>query len=153
MHYTVSIVSGTRGGALLYLIPCREYKDGFRVVRWGKEEGVKQHKFPVRAWIAIKGLLFNHWNRNDLSKIFSKHAQILDISDSTLEKTDLSAARMYVGCDELGSIPKRMTVIIGSSCYNITIKIEAQIKEPVEVRVSQEEMERGERLLEGSLGV
>lgn len=59
---------------------------------------------------------------------------------------------MYVGCDELGSIPKEITVTIGSSCYSINIKIEAQIKEPVEVRVSQDDMEQGERLLEGSPG-
>lgn len=106
-----------------------------------------------RAWIAVKGQLYNHWSRNDFSRIFSKHTQILDIGDSTLEKTNLSVTRLYVSCDEIGSIPKGMMVIIRSSCFSINIKIEAHIRESTEVRVLKEEMERGKMLLEGSLGV
>lgn len=48
---------------------------------------------------------------------------------------------MHVGCDEIGSIPKEMTVIIGSRCYNITANIKAQLREPADVKVTQEDME------------
>lgn len=105
----------------------------FRVVRWGDEEGVRRHKLPVRAWIAISGIPFNHWDRCDLRKILIEFAQILDISYPTQDKTDLSVARLYVGCDDIGSIPEEITVIIGAS-----IKIEIQIMEPPEIKPSKE---------------
>lgn len=120
-------------------IPCRDYEAKFRVVRWGNEERVQHHKFPVRAWITVRGIPINHWNSNNLSKIFIKHAQILQISDSTLDKTELSVERLYVGCDDLDSVPKEISVIIGSRSYNVTTKIEAKIMEPAENGVIQED--------------
>lgn len=83
------------------------------------------HKFPIRAWIEIKGIQFNHWNQSDLSKIIINYAQILETSESTLDKSDLLAARMYVGCDDIWSIPTEINVIIGSKCYRAIIKMEA----------------------------
>lgn len=44
-------------------IPCRGYKADFKVVRWRNEEGMRQYKFPIKAWIVVKGLPINHWNR------------------------------------------------------------------------------------------
>lgn len=77
-----------------------------------------------------------------------KFAQILDISVTTLKKSDLPVARMYVGCDNSTSIPRVFTTVIGSKCYHVTTKIEAQFMEPTSVRVTQEEIEREKRLLE-----
>lgn len=59
-------------------------------------------------------------------------------------------ARLYIRCDDLGTIPKKITVVIRFKSYNITTKIEAQIMEPIEIWVSQEDQEKAERALEGS---
>lgn len=93
------------------------------MVRWGNEEGVRWHKFLVKMWIAVKEIPFSHWNQNDLSKFFIKFEQILDISEPTLAKSDLSAARLYVGCDDIDSIPRELIVVIRSNSYSVTTKI------------------------------
>lgn len=82
-----------------------------------------------------KGILLNHWNQSDLRKILTKHAQILQISEATLHKTDLSVVKLCVGCEAEGCIPKEITVIIGSKQYSAKISIEALTKEPLEMEV------------------
>lgn len=67
-----------------------------------------------------------------------------------LDKTDLSAMRLYVGCDDIGSIPEEIAVIIGSKSYKASVKIEAQIIEPPKIKISKENWERVEANLEGS---
>lgn len=79
-----------------------------------------------------------------------KHAQILEFSQSTLDKSNLLTARLYVGCDDIGSIPTEINVIIRSKYYKAIIRIEARIMESAEVTVTQEERERAEKNLEGS---
>lgn len=78
------------------------------------------------------------------------YAQILEISLSTLNKPDLSTARMYVGCDDISSIPNEINVIIGSKSYRAIIRIEIKIIEPPEVTVTQERRDWVEKNLEGS---
>lgn len=45
---------------------------------------------------------------------------------------------MYVGCDDIVSIPTKINVIIGSKCHRAIIKIETRILEPSEVTIKQE---------------
>lgn len=68
-----------------------------------------------------------------------------------MDKYDLSAMRLYVGCDNLGSIPSEINVIISSRSYRALINIEAKIMEPPEVVVSQERREWAEKNLENLL--
>lgn len=69
------------------LIPHRNHNVGFRVVRCGSEEGVRPHKFIVKAWLPVKGILLHHGSMNDLSKILVKHAQVIDVSEQTSEES------------------------------------------------------------------
>lgn len=50
--------------------------------------------------------------------------------------------------DAKDCIPKEIKVIVGSKHYNATIKTEAQIKEPMEIKISQEARDRAEKFLE-----
>lgn len=63
------------------LVPCKEYKAGFRVCRWTGEVEDQFYSFQLVAWIEIRGLSIHHWNRVDIGKLMSKFTHILDIDE------------------------------------------------------------------------
>lgn len=88
--------------------------------------------FLTMAWILIYGLPLHHWNRTDISKIIIKFAHLIDIDKDTAAKSDLRAAKVKVGCDNINAIPNEIHEVIGNQLCKIIIKIENKIVHPKE---------------------
>lgn len=114
-------------------IPCRGHNAGFTVLRWtGEEEGFP-HRFPVLAWLKIFGFPLQNWNRCDLNKLLVKFAHVVEVSEQTLERSDLEAAHVLVGCDScesVAAIPSEMQAVVGSRLYNVSIRVTARLLDP-----------------------
>lgn len=79
--------------------------------------------FPMSAWIAIQGLPLQHWNRTYISKLLINFAYVIDIRESTLDKLDMRAAKVYVGCDNLASLPRSFNAVLGSQLCKIEMDV------------------------------
>lgn len=79
----------------------------------------------------------HHCNRTDLSKLLVRFAHVVDVDGRILDKSDLRAARVTMGCDRLSSIPRKFNAVFGRQICKIGIRVEARITAPMdpEIRV------------------
>lgn len=93
---------------------------------WAREEDDMFHVFPVTAWLAIHGVLLQHWNCNVLSKLIVHFAHVISVEEETLSKEDLSAMKVRAGCEKLEAIPL-IHCVFGKQICKISIKVEASL--------------------------
>lgn len=108
---------------------------GFTVYIWTGEEDDLLHIFPVHAWLAITGLLLQHWNRMDLCKITVTINHIINLARETLDLMEMDAAKLEIGCDSIDAIVVEFNIIIGRQMCKINIRITAKINGPCTSRI------------------
>lgn len=108
-------------------IPCKDHKAGFSIYHWSGEEDNIIHLFPITATLAITDVPLHHWNRTDLNKLLIRFAHVIKVNDQTLDKSDISVARVRVSCDKLSVILKEFNAVFGNQMCKINIMIESTI--------------------------
>lgn len=100
------------------------------VYRWCEEDDNPIQLFPITATITIRGLPLHHWNRCDLSKVVARFAHLLDIDEATANKTELAVARVRIGCENIESVPRELTIVVGNQRRKLTVNIIGRIGLP-----------------------
>lgn len=59
----------------------------------------------------------------------------MDADERTLDKSDLRASRVTVGCDKLASIPKEFNAVFGKKICKITIRVESRFTVPMDPEI------------------
>lgn len=106
-----------------FRVKCKDHKVGLKVYRWKGNEDDRFYMFPTKALLAIHGLSLHHWNRNDISKLMTKPAHLIDISKETSTKSCKDYARVLVGCENLSVIPHEFNAVIGEQLFAIKIEV------------------------------
>lgn len=88
-----------------------------------EEEDNQIQLFPTKAWISMRGFPLDHWNRSDFNKLVVKFAYLIDVDENTLNKTDIRAAKLLVGCYDAVVIPTEFNVTIRNQLCKITTTI------------------------------
>lgn len=106
--------------------PCRGGGSYFHVNRWNGEEGIPIHRFPLQAWVEVKGLPLFMSDRATFIAITKEFGQLLDVDKKTLTKEEKTVARIRIGCESEAKIPERRTVIIGDRRCDISFTIRSR---------------------------
>lgn len=65
------------------------------------------------VWVAVTEFPLQNWNRCDLSKLLMKFAHVIDVAKATLDRMDLEAANVLIGCETLAVVPEEIQAVIG----------------------------------------
>lgn len=102
---------------------------GVQVV-WGErrfDTVVSDYGMDIDIWLATTSLEQDRHKQDHY-----KFAHLIDIDKDTAAKSDLRAAKVKVGCDNINAIPKEIHEVIGNQLCKIIIKIENKIVHPKE---------------------
>ncbi len=92
---------------------------------WGAERNARPHRLGFTAWIQLRNLPFECWTAARVASMVGGFGRFLRADETTKNMIDLRVYRCWIAVDNVGEIPRRLSIVVGDEVVDISIFLES----------------------------
>ncbi len=96
-----------------------------RCFAWGADRHARPHRMGFTAWIQLRGLPFECWTAARVASLVCGFGRFLRADEATKSLADLRVYRCRIVVDNVGEIPRRLSIVVGDEKVDISVFLES----------------------------